>query len=312
MNLAPPLALALRFPEVGVDESAVQRWTAAALELPLHMTTLGEAVGPDGVLVAGLRTSARGWFPALNPWASAYDALALEAVRSGCGVLLTGEGGNELLEPTWDELSDLLIERRGRDLRQATRAWVDYVPSTRHSAVYKAVLRRSLARTVRRVASDERWRNRLVKLLMRRPRFGVPTWLLPHQDLLRRELLEKRAGAPFRNTCHESPLADPSGAAAMLEGSHLQGRRLGISIRHPDYDSKLFSLRRALPLESVLFEGRYKGLGHASYERRASGRGTSPLRAVAAGHWFGTLLDAETPAALRYLGGLPNLEKWDI
>ncbi len=310
-NLAVPLALSMRFPDPSSDESSVQRSTAAALALPMRMTTLAEAAGSDGVLIAGLRMSTRSWLPPLNPWAAAYDALALEGTDAGCRLLVTGEGGNLLLEPSWDELSDLLSEGRIRDLSKIARAWIDYAPSLTQSTIFKLILRRSLVRAVGGMTSDERSRRRILRLMLRRKRASFPTWCLP-DPILRNGLLERQAAAPFQAAGSMAPFVHPESVAALFESTQLQSRRLDVSIRHPYFDTKLFAFRAQLPLESVLFGGRHKGLGQATYERRARGRRTSSLHAVSFWRWFGSLLDIETPAALRHLGGLTNLESLGI
>ena len=308
-----PLALSLRFPDPRVDESDVQRTTAAALSLPLDMTSLDDAVGSDGVLGAGLRLSARSWMPPMNPWAAAYDELVRAGTRSGCRTVFTGEGGNELLEPSWDELFRLVENGRLAELRRAAAAWVDYVPTASEKTIVRLALRRGLVRSVRRAARHPRAHRVLAEALRRRVANRLPDWWLP-DSRLRRAHAEKAAAITLRGESGGSLLENPGSVAALLEASHLQGRRLGVAVRHPYYDVRLFSFRAQLSLATVLYRGRFKGLGRETFERRAvSGAASVPRpHAVSVAGWFVGLLEREAPPALDRLQGLPNLERLGV
>lgn len=303
VNLPPPLALSMRFPDPEADESSIQRLIADDLALPLHLRTLAQAAGSDGTLIAGLRQSERAWLPPLNPWNGAYEALALEGSQAGREVLLTGEGGNEVLEPTWREMSALLTRGRLADVHRLARGWSDYYWGATAVGFYRRLVRETARLAIHRV-TNARSRRAIWSALGRR-RGGDSSWALPDRDL-RSELLEKRSAASVRKG-HTPSRGFGPGLPAYLEASHLLGKRLGISVRSPYYSVELLDLRAQLSPMSMMFGGRYKGLAHASYERRAFGPSRNSMRASNVNNVFGGLLRAETPVALDYLDGLPNL-----
>jgi asparagine synthetase B (glutamine-hydrolysing) len=313
-NLPAPMALSMRFTYADADEAAVQRAVADDLALPLTMMTLGEASGPEGTLIASLRLSERDSLPALSAWAGAYETLALEGVRNGCTSILTGEGGNLVMEPTWGEMSDLLVGLRFAELRRLVSEWARYDSSATRFSIYRAVLRHSAARTRRhlvaaaaRQRSPTIMRRRLGEALDRRIRVRIPSWAVPDRQV-RRRLVEKQATAWWATLRSDSPLElDPAGTSLALEASSGMARRLRISVSNPYYDPELVSLRARAPLDVLLLDGRYKGLGQASYSRRVAGPSAAMLRTVSFERAFETLLRREIPLALGHLGGLTSL-----
>ena len=308
-----PLALSLRFPDPRVDESNVQTATARALGLPLHLASLDEAVAPDGVLGAGLETERASWLPPLNPWAAAYDELIRAGARTGCRTVFTGEGGNDLLEPSWDELARLAETGRFGALRHAAGLWQDYDPTTSTRRNAGLVLRRTLLRALQRAAGHRHVHAPVARAFRHRAGRRLPEWWLP-DDRLRQAYADEAAAATLRGYRHDSIVENAEGFAVLLEATHLQGRRLNVAVRHPYFDVRLISFRAQLPLATLLYGGRYKGLGQKTFERRAiPGAGeTRRPQAVSFAQWFGELLHAEVPKALDRLDGLPNLERLGV
>lgn len=298
-----PLALSLRFPYPGGDESAVQHAIAEDLGLPMLMRTLGETSGSDGTLVNALRLSKRSWLPPVNPWQAAYETLAQEAAQSGCGCLLTGEGGNDVLEPSWDEISQLLIGRRVSQLRQLARAWIDHHPDGSETAIYKAAFRLSMSKGLRLLIGPlpEPARLNIVRFLARSRRRSIPPWAIPDQSV-REEFLERRVRVAATGSELRSGF-DQGIMTTWLETCHLLEQRLRIPVRNPYLDMELLVFRARTPTDNLIFEGRYKGLGRASYSRRVNGPSKNLLGPAYFSDTLNSLVDTELPAALRYLGG---------
>jgi len=303
VGLPPPLALSIQFPDPDGDESSAQRLIANDLALPLRMRTLAQAAGSDGVLITGLRLSERAWFPPLHPWAGAYEALAVEGSQAGCGVLLTGEGGNEVLERSWSEMSALLARGRLADVHRLARGRSDYDRSVTTVGVYHSLLRETARLAIHRVTNPSS--RRVILSALGRKRDAHESWALPDRAL-RSELVEKR-GAASVGKGHPPPRGFNPEVPTFLEASHLLAKRLGMLVRSPYYSLELLDLRAQVPLMSTLFGGRYKGLARASYEQRVSGPSRNSLCSTSGTKTFLGLLRAETPVALKYLGGLPNL-----
>jgi hypothetical protein len=316
----PPLALSMRFPYPDADEATVQRAIAKDLELDTVMVTLDEAAGPDGTLIAGLRQSERDWLPLINPWQSAYDTLTLEGIHRGCTSIVSGEGGNVIMEPTWDEISDLVARLRVVHLGRLAKDWARYAPRARRAAILRAALRHSAKRGRRRLFAAAASRSTHPSLqaafrgaAARRGRRGIPAWAVP-DERLRRELTDRRGSALLRTEDDsEWPrMLDADEAATMLESSFLVARRLGVSISDVYYDPGLFSFRAQAPVEALLYGGRYKGLGQASYRGLVPDGSVELLRTASFDRAFETLLARELPGALRYLGGLRELARLGV
>jgi Asparagine synthase/Glutamine amidotransferase domain len=317
----PPLALLMRFPYVYADETVVQRAIATDLELDTVMLTLEEAAGPAGVLVAGMRQSGRDWLPPINPWQSAYDTLTMEGVRRGCTSVLSGEGGNLIMEPTWDEISDLVVGLDVAHLAQLARDWARYDPRAKETAIVRAAVRFAAKRTRRRFigavarrAPSRRLRGSLEQVAFRHASRAIPAWAVP-DGRLRREIVEKRANELLSSRSTKNDwvtVLDMRATPTMLEGSFLAERRLHARFGNVYYEPGLFSFRSQAPTKVLLLGGRYKGLGQASYRRLASDGSAELLRTASFDRAFEILLDRELPQALRDLGNLQELSRLGV
>ena len=94
----PLLALSLVFEHPDANEEDTQRAVATRLGLPQKIVTVGEAVGPNGLLAEALEMSATRSAPMMNLWNPAYAFLGRYAAEHGCEGILTGNGGDEWLE----------------------------------------------------------------------------------------------------------------------------------------------------------------------------------------------------------------------
>ena len=103
-----PLALSLVFPDPAGNEEKIQRRVAADLDLQQLILPLEETTRPRGPFLAALAQNATFSIPALSFWRPAFTALAAEGKRFGSTTILTGEGGDEWLQPPQHFAADRL------------------------------------------------------------------------------------------------------------------------------------------------------------------------------------------------------------
>jgi asparagine synthetase B (glutamine-hydrolysing) len=317
---APPLALSLKFPRPESDEEEAQRAVAADLGLDHVVVRLDGVAGADGVLLAGVRLGERSWLPSMNPWNFAYDRLASMAREAGCEAILTGEGGNELLDPRAGSAADDLL--RG-DLRALVALWKVEQSYRRRSSVRMArdlilgkvvqtLLRHALTGSLYRLSPTAlRWAK------AQRARRALPTWFAPDPGV-RRELVERRA-APIRYDDARGPYAqalrrslDSAQRSILLESTFQIVRSATIEVRNPLYDAQLFRFAHLISPQTLSLGARVKGLAYESYRRRTQGATANRMRVVWFHRYFEELLEREAPNALSYLGGLRCLEQLGV
>lgn len=313
----PPTAFSLAFPDEQSNEEPVQRAVASVLGLPQVVVPLEEAVAPDGILLAGLETARRSWQPCINPWEAAYETLELRSASLGSRTILTGAGGNEILEVPWTFAADLL--RRG---------------DVRASNAFAGDLARYFGGARRRYALDVFWRNGLRLLLRdaavaRLPRpllerrssrraaayaASLPAWVLPGARLRADVVARHRRPAPRRlagSAAARARALDSVWDTIFTEAVHLSGARAGVAQHAPLYDTDLVTLVFSLPPGHVLLGGIVKGVARETFRRRAGG--TVPeLVAPSVDGLFNRILDDDAPRALDALGGLPTLAELGI
>jgi hypothetical protein len=315
LALPPPLALSCVFPTPETNEERTQRGVAAALGLPQRVVPLGEALGGDGLLAAGLRLSASGWAPCLNPWEPAYTRLAADAAAEGCRVVLTGEGGNDWFEPARAEAADLLRRLRivalSRFVREEARGRASAARTARalvwqHGA--RPLLRDSARRGLRAVGSGalERRRVEHARALV------APTWALPDRDLASALVDVLAADDPTLGS--NGSYRDASRQRA-LDGAHLLGpvenrfllaRRIGVELANPPLDPDVVAFLYRLPGTTVAAGGP-KGLARETVRARAGEGAASLLGTARAGPFFANAVRSEGPRALERLGGVARL-----
>jgi hypothetical protein len=308
-----PLALSMVFPGKA-DEEASQKAVAADLGLPQVIVPLADAAGPKGVLAAGLEMSAWGWVPCINPWEAAYNFLVREATRRGYRVVLTGEGGNHLLEVDWLLAADLM---RAFDLAGLFKLWQteqQYFPRTR-TTLARTMLWQSGLRPLLRDTLEVVLRQAAPKALegLRRRRWArsIPDWAIPDGGLRERmteHSLSRSPLPPFEQyyTRGQRLLLDSYEIATLMETAFPVRERFGAWRLNPFFDPNLVVFLSAMPPDLLRHGGRLKGLAHASLERRIDRR-AGQLRPAPFQEVLRLLVRQEAPRALGTLGGTPIL-----
>jgi asparagine synthetase B (glutamine-hydrolysing) len=317
-----PWALSLGFPHPDCDERDVQRSVAATLEVPQVLLSFDEAVGPQGLVGAGIELSAELPLPLVNPWRPAYVGLGREGRERGCDVILTGAGGDEWLTVNPFFMADLL--RRGdlfgasrfasTLLRSYSRPRLPLLRFAVWQAGFEPLVLLAGRRTAQSVAPD------LVRAKRRRDlRRLAPPWVAPSGELERQvvERIEQRieqrmrepepsGGYGFYFRGMDSPVLHPERSREQEEDFEV-GRRLGLRIQHPYWDPDLVSFLCRVPPRLLLASGREKGLVRESTDRRFPGAGFTRQKKVTATTFYQARLAAEALSCWRELGGAPAL-----
>jgi len=322
--LAPPHALSLAFPDPRCNEAGRQVAVARALGMAHTLLDLGEAAGTRGVL-GGAVDLAESWpAPLMNVWRAAYLRLGTEGRQHGCGVLLTGAGGDDWLTVNPLYMADLL---RRRDLGGAARFLLRVVRSyeLRRLALIRYVVWSSGLRPLvglglrclhRRLDSAGERARRRRRLLEERK---LPDWLAPDPALRRacQERMERRAeealqrqepsgsfGFYFRN-------AHASFFHPVMPMDHEEdfeaGLRMGVPIRHPYWDQDLVEFLYRVPPDLLMRGGREKGLVRAAVAARFPDLGFQRHKKVSAVEFFTGLVAREAPGCWKSLGGVRAL-----
>lgn len=313
-----PWALSLAFPHPDCDEQDTQRVVASRLEVPQVLMPFDEAVGPRGLVAAGIELSAGLPLPLLNPWRPAYIGLGREAQERGCDVILTGAGGDEWLTVNPLYMADLL--RRGdvlgasRFARTLLRSYRRSQPAMIRFLVWQAgvqpLIRLAGRRTAQRIKPDA------VRAKRRRDlRELAPPWVAPSGELEREVAgrIERRVeqrmheaepdgeyGFYFRGM--DWPVLHPERSREQEEDFEV-GRRLGLRIQHPYWDPDLVSFLCRVPPRLLLADGREKGLVREATNRRFPGVGFERQKKVSASTFFKSRLENEVLSCWGALGG---------
>ena len=246
-----PWALSLGFPHPDCDERDVQRSVAATLKVPQVLMPFDEAVGPQGLVGAGIALSAELPLPLVNPWRPAYVGLGREGRERGCDVILTGAGGDEWLTVNPFFMADLL--RRGdlfgasRFARTILRSYSRPRLALFRFAIWQAGLEPLVLLAGRRAAQSVA--PDLVRAKRRRDlKRLAPPWVAPSGELERQvgERIEQRieqrmhepepsGGYGFYFRGMDSPVLHPERSREQEEDFEV-GRRLGLRIQHPYWD----------------------------------------------------------------------------
>jgi asparagine synthase (glutamine-hydrolysing) len=321
-GVARPWALSLGFPHLDSDEQDIQRSVASTLGLPQVLMPFEDAVGPLGLVGAGIDLSARLPLPLLNPWRPAYLSLGREAAQRGCGVILTGAGGDEWLTVNPMYMADLL---RGGNVAGAAEFARTLLRSYRQSRtamlrflVWQAGLQPLVLlagrQAVRRMTPE------LVRAKRRRDLTRLaPPWVAPSATLelevaerieqrveQRMREPEPRGGYGFYFRGMDLPVLHPERSREQEEDFEI-GRRLSLKIQHPYWDPDLISFLCRVPPRLLLADGREKGLVRQATHRRFPGAGFEHQRKVSAVTFFQERLEAEALPRWRELGGATTL-----
>lgn len=268
----------------------------------------GEAVGNRGLLVPALEMAASWPAPMMNLWNPAYSALASRGAQRGCRVILTGSGGDEWLAVSPYLSADLIRAGRIADV-------VRFVGTTKRSykvtnaEALKIVLwtfgARPIAGMVMNRMAPGYWQARRNRRIVT----STPEWVAPDPEL--RKVIDERASAvladaePFRGSFYEqqmrTALEHPLNTMEAEEYFE-QGRRLGVRILHPYWDSDLVDLLYRTPPHVLSQGGRAKGLVRATIARRFPDLGFERQKKVHATNFYWRTMQTEGPAAWNTLG----------
>ena len=316
---AGPLALCVAFPDPQSNEVATQREVAAALGLELVLLPADES-DPDGILLPILRRAAASALPTTAPWEAVYDRLAAAARQRGCRSVLTGDGGNELLEAGWELAADLLRRGDTRGLRRLYRLGRSYYGATRRRMLWRLAWRSgtrivvrdwlgALVGTARPDLVDAWYRRRYLK--------PIHPSLVPEESL-RNRVVDRRLElhpAPRRGDGYPAlrrARYDDPGIPLLLESNFAWGRQVGLETLSPLLDVDLNRFLYHVPPEVLSLGDRAKGLAQASLERRIDTGRLPQLRAAFFEDFFRTVLVREGWRALAALGGAPILSEMGI
>jgi asparagine synthase (glutamine-hydrolysing) len=317
-----PRALSLAFPHPDCDEAEIQKSVAAKLGLPQTLMGFDEAVGPAGLIGAGMELSAGLPLPLVNPWRPAYMRLGEDARQHGCTVLLTGAGGDEWLTVNPFYMADLL--RRG-NLLGASRFAGTILRSYRRSRgsmirflVWQAGLKPLILLGGRRLA--QRTAPDLVRAKRRRDlESWTPLWVKPSADLAEtadrriEQRIEQRAREPEPRGDHgfyfrdlDSPVLHPERSREQEEDFEI-GRRLRLRIQHPYWDPDLISFLCRVPPRLLTMNGREKALVREAVNSRFPGVGFGRQKKATATPFFQERLQRELIGAWDRVGGVAAL-----
>jgi asparagine synthase (glutamine-hydrolysing) len=301
-DVGPLLALSLVFEHPDANEEGTQRAVAARLGLPQKIVSVGDAVGPNGLLADALEMSASRSAPMMNLWNPAYAFLARTAVEQGCEVILTGNGGDEWLEAGVHS-ARLALQRL--DFATVYRLW--------------ASMQRSYPFARGRVARNLLWTYGLRPILgdgarsvLERTAPGVlarreqsrfaqttPSWIAPDAGL-RAQMLERYRA--HKRARRRGALDNPM-VAYELEEFHESGRHLGIPLLHPFWDADLTAFLARVPPRLLMRDGYSKGLVRQSLSQKFPQLGFERHRKVTASGFYRSLLIREGVDAWKSMGG---------
>jgi hypothetical protein len=311
-GLDVPHALSLVFPDAESNEEPVQRAVANALMLPQTLVPLADAVGEEGVLLAGLETAGRSWQPCVNPWEAAYDELARRAGEQGYATVLTGNGGNEVLEVPWGWSADLLRRGDVRSLAAFAASLAGYLGGARRRYLADLVWAsglRPLARDAAVAVLPRRALRRARAARATRWNASLPAWALPDGGLRRVVVARRHAELPSRVAGHAAARMrrlDSPWDSIYTEAVYLGAVRTGVAQVAPLYDPDVVTAVVSVSPGALLDQGGVKGVAGASFATRL---GASPPRLGVASvdRLFDRILNEDSPIALTQLHGLPML-----
>jgi asparagine synthase (glutamine-hydrolysing) len=307
-----PLALSLGFEEPDCDERDLQRRVASDLGLEQVLLPFSRAVDQGRFIQSALRMGADWPFPMWNVWSPAYAALARAAGERGCGVVLTGRGGDEWLTVSPYYAADLA--RRGNLVGLVHLLW-SRNRSRRHTGWSYSwyLLRDRVGRPLASAAADAVapgwWHRKRRERLQAR----LPPWIAP--DLRVRAAMDGRldsfiaparpaGGFYVRETL--ATLVHPC-VTGDLEETQEFGRRAGIRQAHPYWDVDLVELLCRMSPRALDAGGRSKAPLRRMLARRLPGLGIERQKKAHALRFFDGMLRREAPAIWRELGGLRTL-----
>ncbi|MDR1991103.1 MAG: hypothetical protein LBQ09_12865 [Acidobacteriaceae bacterium] len=317
-GLPMPRALSLIFPDSECNEELVQRGVAKQLGIEQELLQFADAVGHRGLMIPDVEMSASWPMPMMNIWNPAYWSLAKRGYQQGCRVILTGNGGDEWLAVSPYLSADMI--RRG-EFAQAMKfigviqrsykmSWLEAM----YGGVWKFGARPLVAMLAGRLFPgwfEARRRRNMVD--------AVPDWIAP-DPALRREIDERAhrtlaASSPETGSFYEREMRTAlDHPLNMMEAEEYfeMGRRLGVRIAHPYWDTDLVDVLYRVPPHLLLRGGRAKGLVRDTVARRFPNLGFERQRKVHATNFYWKTMQAEGPKAWELLGGAATLGRLGV
>jgi asparagine synthetase B (glutamine-hydrolysing) len=325
-GLPGPLALSLLFPDPACNEELVQRAVAEALEIPQIVSQPEAAIDDRGLLERTVETIvATGSSASLGYLTPAYDGLVEAGIERGCGILLSGEGGDEWLQVHPDYcFGGLVRQLKFRELVYLLRSHRRYTAADSTAAFLRLFLweaaavgfARQIAReTLERLALSPPFGWAADALLDRQYARLVPPWAVPDRTL-REELVDRwRALAVERReldayTRSRRRFLNHHGTSVLGEASFARARSLGLLTFDPYLDPDVVEfLYRASPT-ALAFGRRARGLAHASLAKRV--RSVPSAQPVFFDSFVAQVGRIEAPRVLERLGGIQVLSELGV
>jgi asparagine synthetase B (glutamine-hydrolysing) len=302
---SPPQALSVAFPADG-DEEPIQRAVAQRLGMPQTMVRLLDYFGDGGLLGQSLRLASTSPSPPTFAYAPPFLDLLRVAKSRGCGVVLTGDGGDELLGVFPIYAADLLRAGRWMDVIRMVRMLARYWHGPFLAAVRGTVWRWGF----RALARDWAWKH-VPGLALRRRRQLVsrafPSWLAP-DPALRRDLVarfeqnwdrETSRGslyATFLDTALLNPLSQ-----IFFEEQFYRNAIVGVPTLHPYWDRPVAELLLRTQPELLTQNGEWKALVRSRVASRLQGVGFEQQKKRPIVEFPQQMLRAEGPRLWREL-----------
>jgi asparagine synthase (glutamine-hydrolysing) len=319
-NRPMPLALSLGIPHARSEEAMIQKATARELGMPLRMVPLGESVGVEGWLEAGLALN-RSWpWPLYNCWLPLLNYLALEGKRQGCDVILTGFAGDEWLTASPFLSADLF---QSMDLKGFYHLWRGVFRS--YNIPYRRALRIMM------------WKHTLNPLLMRwararlegispallrsvrrfRMNRSFPDWVTASPEM-RQQMMHRRdanrAPANAESNYLQRLKATFRNFVSMtaLEESFEFGRRVDLRILHPFWDVDLVEFLCRVPPRLLHKGDRSKALVRTMLKKRFPSLGLDRQKKIEQDDLLVTLMRERGPLVWKNLGGARKLSDLEL
>ncbi len=299
-----PLALSAAFPDE-TFEQPIQEAVARDLGLTQTFVHVREYCKGPGLLRGALAVTPISPSPPQFVFAPPFLDLLQEAKSAGCEVVLTGDGGDELLAASPSCAADLILSGRFielyRQLSTLGRFW--------EAPVLRAVRYMLWTLGVRTILREWAWKYAPTLALRRRRQLlpkAFPHWAIS-DPALRREVLARYVEAErvceedsFYTAYNNKYLLDPS-IGMVCEQQFYRNKEVGIPTLHPYWHRPLANFLFRMPPE-LLEDGRKtKSLARRLVAARFPDLGFDKQKKVVAVDFAKEILQKELPGLWRYL-----------
>jgi asparagine synthase (glutamine-hydrolysing) len=303
-----PRALSLGFQDPSCDEQMVQRRVAQSLGMTQDLVLFNEAAGERGLVWNAMEMASTWPAPLMNLWMPVYTYLARRGRDNGCTTILTGSGGDEWLTASPYLAADYMRQGRVADLvRQMTSLRRFY-----HLSTFDAIRNtfwtfggRPIASMLAGRMAPAYWSNRRHRNVVA----STPAWVAPDPELRKR--IDERASQvlaptePENGSFYERELRislDHPLVALEAEEYFEMGRRLGVDIVHPYWDSDLVDLLYRTPPQLLSRNGQSKSLVRETVARRFPKLGFERKKKMRATEFYWKIMRTEGRRAWEAMG----------